>query len=326
MPTQEEGIVNLDVKKEWKHEALHFTPWLAKNLDKLGKAIGVELECDQTEVQVGPFACDILATDVDSGAKVAIENQLELSDHGHLGQLLTYAAGLGARIAVWVTPAFCYEHAEALHRLNQWTHDGVRFYAVRVTLRKAGDALPEPHLESVVTPSHWNKTLTQQKGEMSPLKQQYHHFFQPLIAELNGAGFAGKATNHYDNSGRFIRSLLDPGIGYAATLEENKYAWVGLHIQTNDTKLTKQIFDNLEHDKEAIEASIDLGSGQEWCWHRTPFTYSSINIRRAGTIHDPSKKLKETTTWMRYMLPKLKQVFEPRLENILKEVQDTVSG
>ena len=89
MPTQEEGIVNLDVKKEWKHEALHFTPWLAKNLDKLGKAIGVELECDQTEVQVGPFACDILATDVDSGAKVAIENQLELSDHGHLGQLLT---------------------------------------------------------------------------------------------------------------------------------------------------------------------------------------------------------------------------------------------
>ena len=137
MPTQEQGIVYLDVKKKWKHEALHFTPWLAKNLNELGKAIGVELECDQTEVQVGPFACDILATDVDSGAKVAIENQLELSDHGHLGQLLTYAAGLGARIAVWVTPAFCYEHAEALHSLNQWTHDGVRFYAVRVTLRKA---------------------------------------------------------------------------------------------------------------------------------------------------------------------------------------------
>ena len=113
---------------------------------------------------------------------------MELSDHGHLGQLLTYAAGLGAGIAVWVTPAFCYEHAEALHSLNQWTHDGLRFYAVRVTLRKAGNATPEPHLEPVVTPSHWDKALTQQKGEMPPLKQEYHHFFQPLVAALNGAG------------------------------------------------------------------------------------------------------------------------------------------
>ena len=281
------------------------------------------MECEQTEAQVGPFACDILATDADSEVKVAIENQLELSDHGHLGQLLTYAAGLGARIAVWVTPAFCYEHAEALHSLNRWTHDGVRFYAVRVTLRKAGNATPEPHLESVVTPSHWDKTLTQQKGEIPPLKQQYRDFFQPLVAELNGAGFADKALNHYDNSGRFFPSRIDPGVGYAATLEETKYAWVGLHIQTNDKELTKQVFDKLEQDKEEIEASIDLGSGEEWCWHRTPFMYSSINIRRAGTIHDPSEKLMETKTWMRNMLPKLKEVFGPRLESVLKELQGT---
>ena len=99
-----------------------------------------------------------------------------------------------------------------------------------------------------------------------------------------------------------------------------------MHIQTNDKKLTKQVFDKLEQDKEAIEASIDLGSGQEWCWHRTPFTFSSINIRRAGTIHDPTDNLLETKTWMRDMLPKLKQVFEPRLENILKELQGTGGG
>ena len=323
MPTQEQGIVYLDVKKKWKHEALDFTPWLAENLNELSAAIGVKLECDQKEAQVGPFACDILATDADSGVKVAIENQLELSDHGHLGQLLTYAAGLGARIAVWVTPAFCYEHAEALHRLNLWTHDGVRFYAVRVRLRKVGNAPPEPRLESVVTPSHWDKTLTQQKGEIPPLKRRYHDFFQPLAAELNRAGFADKALNYYGNSGRLFPSLLDPGIGYAATLEETKYAWVGLHIQTNDEKLTKQAFDRLEHHKEEIEASIDLGSGQKWCWHRTPYTYSSINIRRAGTIYDPSENLMETRTWMRNMLPKLKEVLGPRLESVLKELQGT---
>ena len=326
MPTQEHGIVYLDVKKKWKHEALQFTPWLAKNLKKLGKAIGIDLKCDRTEAQVGPFACDILATDTDSGVKVVIENQLALSDHGHLGQLLTYTAGLGAGIAVWVTPAFCYEQAEALDRLNQWTDNGVRFYAVRVTLRKAGNTTPEPHLEPVVTPSHWDKTLTQQKGEVPPLKQQYHRFFQPLVDELIGAGFAEKAVNHYGNSGRFFPSFHDPGVGYAATLEENKYAWVGLHVQMSDENLTKQVFDKLEHDKEEIEASINVGSGEEWCWHRTPFTFSSINLRRAGTIHDPRENRTATEAWMRDMLPKLKQVFEPRLETILKDLQGAGGG
>ena len=100
----------------------------------------------------------------------------------------------------------------------------------------------------------------------------------------------------------------------------------GLHIQTNEKKLTKHVFDKLEHDKEEIEASIDLGSGEEWCWHRTPFTYSSINLRRSGTIHDPRDSLMETKAWMRDMLPKLKQVFEPRLETILKELSGTAGG
>ena len=161
---------------------------------------------------------------------------------------------------------------------------------------------------------------------MPPLKQQYHLFFRPLVVELIGVGFAEKAFVHYDNSGRFFPSLIDPGVGYSATLEENKYAWVGLHIQTNEKKLTKQVFDKLEQDKEEIEASIDLESGEEWCWHRTPFTYSSINLRRSGTIHDPRKRLTETAAWMRDMLPKLKQVFEPRLETILTDLQGTGGG
>ena len=145
MTTPEEGMECVDVHKKWKHEALDFTPWLAENLGMLSDALGVRLELDQTEKPVGPFSCDILAREVESGVMVAIENQLETSDHSHLGQLLTYAAGLEARVSVWVAPAFFYEHAEALHRLNEWTGDRHRF------LRRQGNGVEYRQLAEVAS-------------------------------------------------------------------------------------------------------------------------------------------------------------------------------
>ena len=112
---------NVDVRNKWPREDLDFTRWLAEHLDVLSGAVGMKLELIQKEKQVGPFYCDILARDVDSDVKVAIENQLESANHSHLGQLLTYAAGLEAQIAVWVAPEILYEHAAALHWLNTWT-------------------------------------------------------------------------------------------------------------------------------------------------------------------------------------------------------------
>ena len=321
MPSEPQ-IVSLDVHKKWKDEALEFTPWLAKNLHMLGEAIGRRLELDRKEAQAGPFSCDILATDVDTGAKVAVENQLQLSDHSHLGQLLTYSAVLGARIAVWVAPAFCYEHAEALHMLNKWTHYGVQFHGVKVTLQRVGNADPEPRLQPVVTPSRWDKPLTLPRRAISPLKQQYHSFFQPLVVQLLAIGFSEKATQHYGPSGRFFPSRIKPDVGYATTLEEREFAWVGLHIRTKDDALTEQIFDKLKQDKQAIEASIDLGPGQAWHWYRhNQYTYSSINVSRAGTIYDSHERIGETRTWMFDLLSRFKSVFGPRLETALKELQ-----
>lgn len=160
-----------------------------------------------------------------------------------------------------------------------------------MTLRKIGNAPAKPHFETVVTPTHWNKTFTE-KGETPPLKKQYGDFFEPLVTRLNGAGFADKALFHYGPSGRIFPSRIDPGIGYAATLEEREHAWVGLHIQTHDNNLNKQVFDMLAQDQERIESSIDLRPGEEWCWYRhSPFTYSSINLRSAGALHDQPEKL-----------------------------------
>ena len=328
MTTPKEGADSLDVRSRWQNEAWQFTPWLARNLGMLSAALEVELQLIQMEKPVGPFFCDILAEEVDTGEKVAIENQLEWTDHTHLTQLLTYAAGLDARIAVWVAPEFRYEHAEALHWLNKWTHDGLRFYGVKVMLQKTDNGPPEPRLLPVVSPSLWNKGITQPPGAtISPRSQQFHAFFQPLIAELCGAGFADKANNHFDSSGRRFPSGRNTGIWYAVSLTGKGYAWVTLHIGTEEDDLTKRIFDELERDKEAIEASMALGPVQKWCWHRHPnYLFSSINVRRDGSIDGPPEQLNEIRAWMLDLLPKFKEVFDPRVADILKELEAKSDG
>ena len=168
MDACEDEFEQLDVHTIFKHEALDFTPWLAENLHMLGDAIGLKLEPVQTEAPVGPYFLDIKAKAADGGAIVAIENQLEVTDMGHLGQLLTYATGCEAHIAIWVAPAFGYEHAQALHRLNEWTKDSIRFYGVKVEVIKQAGGDPSPRFRKVVWPGGWCKEATLQPGEMDP--------------------------------------------------------------------------------------------------------------------------------------------------------------
>ena len=121
-------VETVNVREGWPDEARDFTPWLARNLNLLGEALGMKLELIQREAPVGPYSLDIRAKEVDRDVTVAIENQLEETNITHLGQLLLYSAGANARITIWVAPEFGYEHAQTLHRLNEWTRDGIDFY------------------------------------------------------------------------------------------------------------------------------------------------------------------------------------------------------
>ena len=95
----------VDLRTAWRHEALNFTPWLAENLDRLSQAVGIEMSLEDTEVQIDRFSADILARNAQDDSLVLIENQLEWSDHTHLGQILTYLAGLQAQSVIWVASA-----------------------------------------------------------------------------------------------------------------------------------------------------------------------------------------------------------------------------
>src|SRR6187399_1351764 len=123
-------LERVDLRNIWANEAMHFTPWLAleNNLSLLGEAIGIDLELEATEKNVGPFNADILCKDTVNGNWVLIENQLERTDHKHLGQLITYASGLKAVTIVWIANPFAEAHRSALDWLNEITDEKFNFF------------------------------------------------------------------------------------------------------------------------------------------------------------------------------------------------------
>lgn len=148
-------IEQFDVREIWTDEAADFTPWLAQNLNLLGKELGLNLELVEQEKAIGWFYLDILARDSDDGTLVAIENQLEWSDHSHLGQLLTYLAGCDAEAAVWISPWIRPEHRQAINRLNQVSGGNTKFYGVEIRAIKVGDSSPAPDFRPVAVPDDW---------------------------------------------------------------------------------------------------------------------------------------------------------------------------
>jgi hypothetical protein len=182
-------LERVSLRQAWKHEANDFTPWLAEeeNLNALADALGLsELVHVASEHWVGDFKLDILCTDGDD--QVIIENQLEKTNHSHLGQIIAYAAGVGAKKVIWVAESFRPEHAAAFEFLNENTTEDLSFFAVEVELWRIGDSPLAPKFEVVVKPNDWVKTGREQAraaAVTSPTKQLQQKFWMALIDRLS---------------------------------------------------------------------------------------------------------------------------------------------
>jgi hypothetical protein len=154
-------IERVDLRSVWTSEGRDFTPWLAEdeNLAVLGEALGIDLELEAQEKDVGPFRADILCKNSADESWVVIENQIERTDHRHLGQLLTYTAGLKAVTIVWISAEFCDEHRAALDWLNQMTVESVRFFGLEIELWRIGESPAAPRFNVVSQPNDWQNTV-----------------------------------------------------------------------------------------------------------------------------------------------------------------------
>lgn len=155
-------LEKVELREVWLNEAGDFTPWLAQeeNLALIGETIGLELELEAQEKNVGPFRADLLCKDTATDSWVLIENQLERTDHTHLGQLLTYAAGLDAVTIVWVAARFAEDHRAALDWLNKVTGANINFFGLEIELWKIGDSQVAPMFNFASKPNDWTKSVT----------------------------------------------------------------------------------------------------------------------------------------------------------------------
>ena len=153
-----------DLREVWSHEAHDFTPWLAKNISILGDEVGIDISIEETESSVGDFNVDIFATDADTGKKIIIENQLEETDHDHLGKLITYASGKSADLVIWLVRKARPEHRAAIEWLNNHTDEGVGFILCEIKVFRIGNSEPAPKFEIIEPPNNWVKEMKKPSG------------------------------------------------------------------------------------------------------------------------------------------------------------------
>ncbi len=317
-------LERVDARTIWANEATHFTPWLAntENLVLLGEAIGIELEHEATEKSVGPFSADILCKDTVNGNWVLIENQLERTDHKHLGQLITYASGLKAVTIVWIANPFTEEHRSALDWLNEITDEKFNFFGLEVELWRIGDSNVAPKFNVVSKPNDWSKTVSEgvarvEREGLTEAKQLQLRFWT-LFAEHVRANSAGLTPTkpqpqHWMNlsigrSGFKLSAIVSFWNSVKASYETGEIrAEFEISIRN-----ASQSFDTLFAQKEELESQL----GYSLTWYKPENANACrIFIRQDADLND-EKRWPEYADWIMKRLEELRRVFGPLVKQL----------
>jgi hypothetical protein len=305
-------LERVEARTIWKVESGEFTPWLAKeeNLVLLGDAIGMELELEAAEKSVGLFRADLLCRDTASGNWVLIENQLERTDHRHLGQLITYAAGLKAVTIVWVANPFTEEHRAALDWLNEVTRDSINFFGLEVELWRIGTSPVAPKFNVVCEPNDWSESVSNAATALTgaaptETKQLQLEYWSALSGVLKQAHSPVKPqkplAQHWTNF------ALGKSNVYLVAVVNTVDAKIGVHVAlVGDTG--KTYYSQLLQEKTAIENEF----GQALEWRELPGRKES----QVGLIlsADPTTRAEWPVQhqWLKTTLEKMHVVFAPR--------------
>lgn len=306
-----------NLRDYWEHEAHDFTRWLAHpdNLRALADALGIgDLEPIQVEANAGDFRIDIVARITDRDETVIIENQLEKTDHDHLGKLLTYSAARGATTMIWIAKEFREEHQlalEWLNKQNQSAEKPVSYFAVEIELWRINDSQPAPRFNVVVQPNEYAKSLSEtgEPQEVSTTKRLQYDFWVAFkeYCESNAAAFSLKkppAAHWY--------SISIGKSGYSIELTLNTKAHrIGCELYIHNSS-TKEAFDALKQDRDAIER--ELKSSLEW--ERLDHRQASRIIEyRPGDI-SKQDSWTELFSWLKERVEAFDRVFRRRIASL----------
>ena len=305
----------VDARDVWRHEAHEFTPWLKDHIGLLSAAIGIEIELVEREVSVGRYWADLFGREVGTGREVLIENQLEPTNHGHLGQILTYAAGLDAKLVIWIAPQFNDEHRQALEWLNRQTPDSVDFFGIELELLQIDDSIPAPNFKIVAQPSEFQHRLA--RRPRTARDELYDSFYEDLISRLDSANPEDEVVRYTsgERGWRRVESIY-PYVPYMIEFFRGTAFRLGLFIASGDKDTNKAIFDNLAARRAELEVALD----GPLIWERMDDSrLSRIYVQRAARIESANDELEALKLWALALLPAMWREFDPVLESLLPE-------
>ena len=306
----------VEVRSVWPIEDQHFTPWLAteSGLALIGDAIGIELALEATERRVGPFRADILCkrADIPDEHWVLIENQLERTDHTHLGQLLTYAAGLDTATIVWIATTFAEEHRAAIDWLNKITDEQFSFFGIEVQLWKIGGSDPAPRLNVVCAPNGWKRAVGQavkrmSEGPLTSLQASQSRFWEALQQTLNETRSPVKPRKPLP------QAWMDFAIGSnrmwltAYNSQRQGRFFVGLYLRSEERDADYRHFES-----QRLEIERDMGNALSWEPNVSPKA-SRIGLDLAPVDMADEASWSARVPEIKAALERLYQVLRPRI-------------
>lgn len=254
-------LEEVDIRELWKHEQYDFSEWLSKkeNIENLNEILGLTLVDISKETYVGSYRCDLFAKDETTGIKVIIENQLEMSNHDHLGKIITYASGLDAKVVVWIVKEAREEHRSAIEWLNNNTNSNVNFFLIEIHAYKIGNSDNAPMFQVIEQPNDFikNNKSTNSNDTMNKSQSQRIEFwnqFNNVLVERGKPFNVRKATTDH-----WYNVAIGTSDAHIDITLVNKDSVIGVELYITDNK---ELFDKLYQKKDEIET--DLGFKLDW--------------------------------------------------------------
>ena len=299
-----EKLKKIDLRKAWNHEAADFTNWLAENenLSLLSDEIGIDIKLIQTEANIGKFSADILAEEENTSRKIIIENQLEITNHDHLGKIITYASGHDAEIIVWIVKDVRDEHKQAVDWLNEHTDEKINFFAIKMELWQIGNSPFAPKFQIISKPNDWAKAIKKSTGQsvLTDTKLLQLDFWNKFkeYAQVNNSKLKLRKANpqHWYN---VSFGSSDAYMGLTINSQSNQIA---CEIYIPDSK---KLFYELEKQKEKIEQELNMKL--EW------MALEGKKASRTKVVYeadiDNTEEWDEYFEWMQITAEKFQKVF-----------------
>jgi len=310
-------LEKVPLREAWKHEALNFTNWLAldENLKLLSDEIGIDISFIQTEASVGKFSVDILAEEENTNRKIVIENQLESTDHDHLGKIITYASGFDAEIIIWIVKDVRDEHKQAIDWLNENTNEKINFFAINIELWRIGDSPFAPKFSIISKPNNWAKALKKSTSSISSnnttdLKMLQLEFWTNLNEFIQN----NKTTLNIRTPKPKYWYDLNFGISsskaYITLVVHNREQYCSVEVYIPKIK---EIFYGLEEQKEEIEKETNL----KFEWMELPEKQASRVIIKNNNFNlENTDEWENNYQWLVETIEKIKPIFLKYIRDI----------